>query len=67
MRAVAETPISERYAAELWTHTEREQFINFITENPQAGDLLIVYKNAKFDTVPTSLLVDLKHGVEDAL
>jgi hypothetical protein len=29
--------------------------------------LLIVYKKAKFDTLPTSFLVDLKQGVEDAL
>ena len=104
MRTVAETPIFQRYAAELWTNTEREQFINFIAANPEAGDLirgsggcrkvrwatagqgksggarvicfnaedatiwlLIVYKKAKFDTLPTSFLVDLKQGVEDAL
>ncbi|MEX8517682.1 MAG: transcriptional regulator [Leptothrix sp. (in: b-proteobacteria)] len=29
--------------------------------------LLIVYKKAKFDNLPTSFLVDLKQGVEDAL
>ena len=104
MRTVAETPIFQRYAAELWTSTEREQFINFIAANSEAGDLirgsggcrkvrwatagqgksggarviyfnaedptiwlLIVYKKAKFDTLPTSFLVDLKQGVEDAL
>jgi hypothetical protein len=29
--------------------------------------LLIVYKKAKFDDLPTSFLVELKQGVEDAL
>ncbi len=104
VRTVAETPIFQRYAAELWSNAEREQFINFIAANPQAGDLirgsggyrkvrwatagqgksggarviyfnaedstiwlLIVYKKAKFDALPTSFLVDLKQGVEDAL
>jgi mRNA-degrading endonuclease RelE of RelBE toxin-antitoxin system len=104
VRTVAETPIFQRYAAELWSGTEREQFISFIAANPEAGDLirgsggcrkvrwatagqgkssgarviyfiaedttiwlLIVYKKAKFDTLPTSFLIDLKQGVEDAL
>lgn len=104
VRTVAETPIFQRYAAELWSSAEREQFINFIAANPDAGDLirgsggcrkvrwstsgqgksggarviyfnaddatiwlLIVYKKAKFDTLPTSFLADLKQGVEDAL
>ena len=104
MRTVAETPIFQRYAAELWSNAEREQFINFIAANPEAGELirgsgvcrkvrwatagqgksggarviyynaenatiwlLIVYKKAKFDTLPTSFFVDLKQGVQDAL
>jgi len=29
--------------------------------------LLIVYKKAKFDNLPTSFIVQLKQGVEDAL
>jgi hypothetical protein len=29
--------------------------------------LLIVYKKAKFDNLPTSFLVQLKQGIEDAL
>jgi hypothetical protein len=29
--------------------------------------LLIVYKKAKFDNLPTSFLLELKQGVEDAL
>ena len=104
MRTVAETPIFQRYAAEVWRTSEREQFISFIAANPEAGDLvrgsggcrkvrwstsgqgksggarviyfnaddatiwlLIVYKKAKFDNLPTSFLVELKQGVEDAL
>ena len=104
MRTVAETPIFQRYASEVWSEAEREQFINFIAANPEAGDLirgsggcrkvrwstagqgksggarviyfnandaaiwlLIVYKKAKFDNLPTSFLVELKQGVEDAL
>jgi len=101
---VAETPIFQRYAAEVWSEAERNQFISFIAANPEAGDLirgsggcrkvrwstagkgksggarviyfnsdegtiwlLIVYKKAKFDNLPTSFLVELKQGVEDAL
>jgi hypothetical protein len=104
VRTVAETPIFQRYAEELWSSAEREQFINFIAANPEAGDLirgsggcrkvrwstsgqgksggarviyfnaddatiwlLIVYKKAKFDTLPTSFLVALRQGVQDAL
>ena len=104
MRTVAETPVFQRYATEVWSTSEREQFISFIASNPEAGDLirgsggcrkvrwstsgqgksggarviyfnaddatiwlLIVYKKAKFDNLPTSFLVELKQGVQDAL
>ena len=104
MRTVAETPVFIRYAAEVWSTTEREAFINWIAANPEAGKLirgsggcrkvrwssegqgkqggarviyflaesgtvwlLIAYKKAKFDTLPTAFLVELKQGVEDAL
>ena len=104
MRTVAETPIFQRYAAEVWSDAEREEFINFIAAKPEAGDLirgsggcrkvrwsaagqgkkggarviyfnsddltvwlLIVYKKAKFDNLPTSFLVELRKGVQDAL
>jgi hypothetical protein len=104
VRTVAETPIFQRYAAEVWNETERMAFINFIAGNPEAGDLirgsggcrkvrwstfgqgksggarviyfnandetiwlLIVYKKAKFDNLPTSFLIELKQGVENAL
>ena len=104
MRTVAETPIFQRYAAEVWTEAEREEFVSFIATNPDSGAvirgsggcrkvrwstagqgkrggarviyfhaedatiwLLIVYKKAQFDNLPTSFLVELKKGVEDAL
>jgi mRNA-degrading endonuclease RelE of RelBE toxin-antitoxin system len=104
VRTVAETPIFQRYAAEVWSEAERSQFISFIAANPEAGDLirgsggcrkvrwstagkgksggarviyfnsdegtiwlLIVYKKAKFDNLPTSFLIELKQGVENAL
>jgi hypothetical protein len=104
VRTVAETPIFQRYAAEVWTEAEREEFVNFIAAKPEAGDLirgsggcrkvrwatagkgksggarviyfnaddstiwlLIVYKKAKFDNLPTSFLVELRKGVQDAL
>ncbi len=104
MRTVAETPVFQRYATEVWSQLEREQFISFIAASPEAGAiipgsggcrkvrwstasagkrggarviyfiahdgvvwLLIVYKKAKFDNLPTSFLAKLKQGVEDAL
>jgi hypothetical protein len=104
VRTVAETPVFQRYAAEVWSDAERQEFINFIAASPEAGDiipgsggcrkvrwsragigkrggarviyflasddvvwLLIVYKKAKFDNLPTSFLAELKRGVEDAL
>ena len=104
MRTVAETPVFQRYAADVWSEVEREQFISFIAATPEigavipgsggcrkvrwsvagvgkrggarviyfvAGDgvvwLLIVYKKAKFDNLPTSFLAKLKQGVEDVL
>ena len=104
MRTVAETPIFQRYASEVWLEAERVEFVNWIAANPEAGDvirgsggcrkvrwtsagqgkrggarviyfnantetiwLLIVYKKAKFDNLPTAFLAELKQGVEDAL
>lgn len=40
MRNVAETPIFQRYAAEVWRDEERMRFIDFIAANPEAGDLI---------------------------
>jgi hypothetical protein len=104
MRTVAETPIFIRYASEVWSEAERQEFITFIAGNPEAGAviqgsggcrkvrwsrrgigkrggarivyfvamdevvwLLIVYSKAKFDTLPTSFLAQLRQGVEDAI
>lgn len=104
MRTVAETAVFVRYAAEVWSDAERQEFINFIAASPEAGViirgsggcrkvrwsrsgtgrsggarviyflapdgtvwLLIVYSKAKFDSLPASLLAQLKKGVEDAI
>ncbi len=104
MRTVAETPIFQKYASDVWSDTERIEFINWIANNPEAGDvipgsggcrkvrwssagqgkrggarviyfnateaaiwLLIVYKKAKFDNLPTAFLAELKKGVEGGL
>jgi hypothetical protein len=40
MRTVAETPVFIRYASEVWTDAERQEFISFIAGNPLAGDLI---------------------------
>jgi len=104
MRTVAETPVFQRYAQEVWSDAERAEFISWIAAHPEAGDvipgsggcrkvrwasgghgkrggarviyfnltvdtiwLLIVYKKAQFDNLPTAFLAELKRGVEDAL
>ena len=104
MRTVAETGIFKRYAREVWTEAEREEFVIWIAANPDAGAiitgsggcrkvrwgtagqgkrggarviyflhtdevvwLLIVYKKAKFDNLPTSFVVQLRKAVHDAL
>jgi len=40
MRTVAETPVFIRYAAEVWSDAERQEFINFIAVNPESGDII---------------------------
>lgn len=40
MRTVAETPIFIRYAEEVWSEVERQEFINFIASNPDAGAVI---------------------------
>jgi len=104
MRTVAETPIFDRYAADIWSDSERQNLINWIAANPESGDiirgsggcrkvrwsapgkgkrggarviyfiaadqtvwLLIAYKKAAFDNLPTSFLTALKQGVENDL
>lgn len=40
MRTVAETPIFQKYASDVWSDTERIEFINWIANNPEAGDVI---------------------------
>jgi len=40
MRTVAETPIFQRYAQEVWSEPERAEFVNWIAANPTAGDVI---------------------------
>ena len=40
MRTVAETPVFIRYAAEVWSEEEREEFISFIAADPEAGKII---------------------------
>jgi hypothetical protein len=70
MRTVVETPIFVRYASEVWSDFEREEFIGarviyFLTSGATIW-LLIVYKKAKFDNLPTTFIAKLREGVENA-
>jgi len=40
VRTVAETPIFQQYAADVWTEAEREAFIVWIAANPNAGEVI---------------------------
>jgi hypothetical protein len=40
VRTVAETPVFVRYAAEVWSDAERQEFIDFIAGNPVAGNII---------------------------
>ena len=40
MRTVIETPTFQKQADAIWTTQEREAFIDFIAENPDAGDVI---------------------------
>jgi mRNA-degrading endonuclease RelE of RelBE toxin-antitoxin system len=40
VRTVAETPIFIRYAEDVWSSAERNEFIHWIAANPEAGDLI---------------------------
>jgi len=40
MRTVAETQVFVRYANEVWSEAERQEFINFIASNPEAGSII---------------------------
>ena len=88
----------------VWSDAERQEFIDHIAANPEAGDiirgsggcrkvrwsrsgtgkssgarviyflaadgtvwLLIVYAKAKYDSLPASILAELKRGIENAI
>jgi len=40
MFTVIETPIFQKYAADIWSDAERESFINWLVINPEAGDVI---------------------------
>ena len=40
LQSVCESSAFCRRAAKLWTRDEREEFVQFIAENPQVGDLI---------------------------
>jgi hypothetical protein len=40
MRTVVETPIFQRQAEKVWTEDERLAFIDWIAQNPLAGDVI---------------------------
>lgn len=40
MRTVIETPTFQKQAEKLWSEDERLDFIDWIAENPQAGDVI---------------------------
>ncbi len=40
MHTVSETPIFQKYADEVWSESERFEFINWIAANPHAGDVV---------------------------
>lgn len=40
MRTVIETPTFQKQADAFWTPREREAFVDFIAENPDAGDVI---------------------------
>jgi hypothetical protein len=40
MLTVIETPVFLRYAAKVWDDVEREAFIAWLAEHPDAGDLI---------------------------
>lgn len=40
MLTVIETPMFLRYAADVWDDDEHEAFVDWIAENPEAGDVM---------------------------
>lgn len=101
MYTVIETAVFQRYADEIWSAAERQEFIVWLANNPLSGDvipgtgglrkirwgrsgmgkrggarviyynllndgeiwLLIAYTKAKFDTLPTAFLNQLREEI----
>ncbi len=40
MLTVVETPVFLRYAAKVWNEAEREEFITWLAEHPDAGNII---------------------------
>jgi hypothetical protein len=40
MYTIIETPIFQKYAAEFWNDDEREEFIVWLAQNSEAGDVI---------------------------
>jgi hypothetical protein len=40
VRTVAETAVFQRYATEIWSENELDEFITWIAANPMAGDVI---------------------------
>lgn len=40
MWTVVETPLFVRYASEVWDDEQRENFVEWIAEHPEAGDVI---------------------------
>jgi hypothetical protein len=40
MYTIIETPIFQKYAAEFWNDNEREEFIVWLAQNSEAGDVI---------------------------
>ena len=62
MLTVIESPEFRVWSAQIWSDAERFEFIDWISENPVAGEviLLLVYSKAKFDNLRPEFLLKLK-------
>ena len=40
MLTVIETPLYLKYASSVWTDQERSEFVDWIADNPEAGDVI---------------------------
>lgn len=54
MFTIIETPIFQKYAADIWSDAKREAFINWLTINPEAGDVIPRYGRVEKSTLVAS-------------